>query len=219
MAPKAKNKEVRMSGVEKQPKERRLLPRRLIAGGAAAVLIAAIAGGAFAIVPPPPASEGEPAAVAQADPAPEEVVYDEAAVRLGQRVWQEKINCGTCHGWNGAGVPDDPRSPVGANLRESLLTPEQFAEVVRCGRISTDMPAFDARAYVDDRCYGLTTEDLGENTPQKRGTYLIGREIDGLVAYVYTVMVGQGESTREECVEYWGPNAPVCDAFEPAAAP
>ena len=205
-----------MSGVEKQPNGRNGLPRRLIAGGAAAVLVGAIASGAFAIVPPP-ASEGEPAAaVAQADPAPEELVYEEAAIALGMRVWQEKINCGTCHGWNGAGVPDDPRSPAGANLRESLLTPEQFAEAVRCGRIGTDMPAFDARAYVDDRCYGLTTEDLGENTPQKRGTYLIGREIDGLIAYVYTAMVGQGESTREECVEYWGPDAPICLAFTPA---
>ena len=188
------------------------------AAGAAAVLIGAFAyssGGALAIVRPP--AEEAPTEVAQAvEPA---VEYDEAMVRLGMRVWQEKINCGTCHGWNGAGVPDDPRSPAGSNLRETLLTPEFFAETVRCGRISTDMPAFDARAYVDDRCFGLTTEDLGDNTPQKRGTYLIAREIDALVAYVYTTMVGQDESTREECVAYWGPNAPICEAFAPAATP
>ena len=210
---------MRMPVVSPKQRMRRLaemvLPATAIAGAFLAVV--AVGGTALAIMPAAPGNA--PAELAQAEPPAEAPVYDEAAIRLGQRVWQEKINCGTCHGWNGAGVPDDPRSPVGANLRVTLLAPDQFADVVRCGRIGTDMPAFDARAYVDDRCYGLTEADLGDRTPQKRGTYLIAREIDGLVAYVYTTMVGRGESTREECVAYWGPNAPICDAFPPAPAP
>ena len=190
--------------------------------GASAILVGALAmtgGGAFAIQPPADPAAGDPAPAPPEPPGTDAAAYDEAAIRLGLRIWQEKINCGTCHGWNGAGEQDDPRSPPGANLREMLLTPDQFAEVVNCGRIGTLMPAFDARAYVDDRCFGLTEEQLGDQTPEKRGTYLIKREVDALVAYVYSTMVGAEGSTREECNDYWAVGAPICEAFPPAVAP
>lgn len=194
---------------------------RLTVGAAVAALaigVIATSGPATAVQPPPPAADANADAAPAGDnpgtePAPE---FDDAQIRLGLRIWKEKINCGTCHGWNGAGVPDDPRSPAGADLRETLLNPEQLAEVIRCGRIGTDMPAYDSRAYIDDRCYGVTEEQLGEQTPQKRGTYLIGREVDGLVAYIFTTMVGAGESTLEQCEEYWTAGAPICEVYQPA---
>lgn len=159
---------------------------------------------------------------AQAQDAGAAAEYDEAAIRLGFQVWKNKVWCGQCHGWNGNGLPDDPRAPVGANLRETLLAPDQFYEAVQCGRIGTEMPAFDARAYIDDRCYGLTREQLGANTPPAHGVYLIPREINGLIAYVYTNIVGRGPFTDEECRAYYGEDAAICDtirAGDPAQPP
>lgn len=151
---------------------------------------------------------GTGSAVAQDEPE-----YTESQIRLGLQVWKDKIWCGQCHGWSGNGLPDDPRAPVGINLRETQLTPEQFAEVVKCGRPGTEMPAFDARAYVDDRCYGVTAEELGDMTPPKQGVYLINREIQGLVAYAYTNIVGQGPFTDEDCRAYYGEDASICDVL------
>ena len=150
---------------------------------------------------------------AQAQDAGAPAEYDEAAIRLGFQVWKNKVDCGRCHGWNGNGLPDDPRAPVGANLRETLLDPEQFYDAVRCGRIGTEMPAFDARAYVDDRCYGLTREDLGADTPPAYGIYLIPREMNALVAYVYTNIIGRGPFTDDECRAYFGEEAQICDVL------
>lgn len=158
-------------------------------------------------------------ATAQAqDATPPAVEYDEAAIRLGFTVWKDKVWCGQCHGWSGNGLPDDPRAPVGANLRETYLTPEFFADAVRCGRPGTEMPAFDARAYIDDRCYGLTREDLGPRTPPSHGVYLIPREINGLIAYVYTNIVGKGPFTDEDCRAYYGQEAAICDTIRAGGA-
>lgn len=175
------------------------LARRLVAAGA----MLAMAGTATLI--------GDLGARAQDVSATPE--YEEADIRRGLQVWKDKVWCGQCHGWSGNGLPDDPRAPVGFNLRETLLTPEQFADVVRCGRPGTEMPAFDARAYVDDRCYGLTEEDLGDMTPPKQGVYLIQREINGLIAYVYSTIVGRGPFTDEDCRAYYGEDASICDTI------
>ena len=139
--------------------------------------------------------------------------YDESAIALGFRVWKDKVWCGQCHGWAGNGLPDDPRAPVGANLRETALAPEQMYIMIQCGIPGTEMPAFDARAYVDDRCYGMTEEQLGEQTPQKVGVYLIPRELNGLIAYLYTNVVGQGPFTDEDCRAYYGEDAAICDTI------
>jgi mono/diheme cytochrome c family protein len=136
--------------------------------------------------------------------------FSDTAVALGFRIWSEKIGCNQCHGWNGIGLPDDPRAPVGANLRATQLTPDQMYTIVQCGIPGTQMPAFDARAYIDDRCYGATADDLGDQTPIKRGVYLIPREINAVVAYVFTNIVGRGEITEEECYAYFGEGAAIC---------
>jgi hypothetical protein len=139
--------------------------------------------------------------------------YDESAINLGFRVWKDKVWCGQCHGWAGNGLPDDPRAPVGANLRETALTPEQMYTIIQCGIPGTEMPAFDARAYIDDRCYGVTADQLGDQTPQKIGVYLIPREINGLIAYLFTNVVGKGPFTDEDCRAYYGEDATICDTI------
>lgn len=152
---------------------------------------------------------GTMSARAQDADAPE---YDQTAIDLGFRVWKEKVTCGQCHGWSGNGTPDDPRSPIGMSLRQTQLTPEQMYEVIKCGRPGTQMPAFDQRAYDDDRCYGVTAADLGNATPPKRGVYLIPREINALVAYIFTNQVGRpNEHTDAECRAYFGETATICD--------
>lgn len=162
---------------------------------------------------------GRPAAVAAASVMLAVVAGAPSAsaqnVELGMTVYKTKVDCGRCHGWPGNGVPDDPRSPAGANLRTTQLTRDQLIEVIKCGRPGTGMPHFDARAYVDDRCYGVTREQLGDQTPPASPTSLIGREIEAVVDYMEAKIIGRGTITREECVEYFG-DTPTCNEYPPA---
>ena len=125
--------------MEPEPKgtpRRGRIVRRLVASAAAAmVVVGATVYMSAATQAQTPAAEGE---------------YDEAAIRLGFQVWKDKVWCGQCHGWNGNGLPDDPRAPVGANLRETLLTPELFYDFLtkpnsRWLRFSNRVAAKDGR--------------------------------------------------------------------------
>jgi hypothetical protein len=134
-------------------------------------------------------------------------------VSLGQRIWKEKTACNDCHGWSGNGVPDDSRQPTGANLRQTKLSQEQLIEVIKCGRPGTGMPHFDQRAYEDDRCYGLKAADLGPAKPPFLGTGLIPREIQAVVAFLEAKVIGRGPFTRNDCHDFFGQNANVCNTF------
>lgn len=134
---------------------------------------------------------------------------------LGFNVWKTKIDCGRCHGWAGNGAPDDPRSAKGANLRETQLTRDQIIEVIKCGRPGTGMPHYDARAYEDDRCYGSTRADLGDQTPPNSAVSLIPREINAVADYLQEKVIGRGPITREECVEYFASDS-SCGEYPPA---
>nr|HZY67678.1 c-type cytochrome [Devosia sp.] len=79
---------------------------------------------------------------------------------FGRDVWTSQANCADCHGSMGDGNADDPRSPPGANLRETGLDEATLIEVILCGIPGTAMPHFDHRAYEDDRCYGMTREEM-----------------------------------------------------------
>lgn len=138
---------------------------------------------------------------------------DPAVLELGKRVWAEKVRCNECHGWAGNGVPDDGRQPVGANLRQTSLTHEQIREVVQCGRPGTEMPSFDGRAYKDDRCYGATAADLGDQVPPGFGVTLIAREINAVTVYVETQIKGRGDITAAECNTYFGSGNEACARF------
>ena len=184
------------------PKSRRL----------SAIAIAATIGVATAI-------GGSLIAMAQTPPATPPVTYPEDQVRLGYTVWKDKVWCGQCHGWSGNGLPDDPRSPVGANLREIVRTPEQIATAIRCGIPGTEMPAFDALAYTDTRCYNATREQLGAMTPPNHGITLIRREVDAVVAYLFTTVIGRGPFTDEDCRNYFGATATLCDTIRAGGTP
>src|SRR6059058_6529092 len=78
----------------------------------------------------------------------------------GMRLYEQKGNCQACHGWAGDGRKTDNQMPYGANLRESKLTRSGLVMTIKCGRLNSQMPAFDKFAYSDGRCYGKTQADL-----------------------------------------------------------
>ncbi|MGZ9809324.1 c-type cytochrome [Pseudoroseicyclus sp. H15] len=130
----------------------------------------------------------------------------------GKVVYQSIGYCVDCHGWAGDGKTGrNPRSPdAGANLRETYMYAEDLVTVVRCGRPATEMPFHESPAYRDDRCYGLTEEDLGPDTPPRGHTF---RPVDAenVVAYMQEHMIGLGEPTFDECIDYYGEGASACD--------
>ena len=140
------------------------------------------------------------------------LAQDEAAIRRGQLIFANKATCGYCHGWAGDGH-GSPRSAQGPSLRATELMPEQIREVVQCGRPGTNMPYHDKFAYTDDRCYGLTKENLGNEIPNLADNTLQRAEIDAVLAYVIAKVYGRAEITLDECVEYWGEGAEGCAPY------
>jgi hypothetical protein len=68
------------------------------------------------------------------------------------------------------------------------------------------MPAFDKFAYSDGRCYGKTQADLKAyptRMPDPPST-LQPREIDLIVDFMLTRIVGQGPMDYAKCVQFWG---------------
>lgn len=136
---------------------------------------------------------------------------------LGERVWREISNCADCHGWAGDGVPDIPQEQ-GADLRESLLTPEFAFEVIRCGRPGTAMPAFRRNTWSEIiPCYGMTEPMAPGMQPERSESPLSDRFIEALVAFVFQDFVGQGPVTHEYCVGVFGDDSLRCNRY-PAAA-
>src|SRR5262249_27389646 len=111
---------------------------------------------------------------------------------FGQRLFQDKADCGFCHGPNGDGL-GDPRSPGrAANLDETHLSRDQLIEVIACGRPGTEMPHFDKYAYEDTDCYGLKGKSLGNDAPRDpHSTSLTKREIEAVTDYVLAKFVGK----------------------------
>ena len=104
---------------------------------------------------------------------------------LGKRTWgQGGANCIRCHGWAGDGLGEDERAPQGANLRLSLLDRETFETFIKCGIPGTAMPHYDRMAYTDDRCYGATAEQMGNDKPFKAERNLSARSLNALLDYV-----------------------------------
>ncbi len=136
--------------------------------------------------------------------------FDPDVVARGFAVFKEKVNCASCHGWSGNGVPDDPRQPVGANLRATMMTHEQLIMIIRCGIPGTGMPYFDRLAYTDGRCYGLTPAMLGANMPTASEVTLINRELEAVATYIEAVLKGHDAFTLEECEAYHGVGAEYC---------
>ena len=136
----------------------------------------------------------------------------EASIAAGRRIYHQKADCQSCHGWAGDGNKMDFQSPDGANLRTSQLDRDQLVFVITCGLPGREMPAFDRRAYTDDRCLGRTRADLdrmGLSLPDPAAT-LQQREIERLADFLLTKVVGQGEMDRAKCVDFWGEDVAIC---------
>jgi mono/diheme cytochrome c family protein len=136
---------------------------------------------------------------------------DARALEFGKEIYKVKANCQFCHKWDASG--DTGYGGVALSLRKTSLTPEQFAEVVKCGRPLTGMPYHDKLAYTDKRCFGATREDLGKDLPPM-GEFLSAREIDAVVRYLFAKAVGRGESTYEDCVDFWGRDTRQCEPMK-----
>ena len=132
---------------------------------------------------------------------------------LGKQVWLTRVNCRDCHGWAAHGVQDDPQAPKGPNLRISLLSPEEIATTILCGRPATEMPYFSRFSYTDDRCYGLTAADLGNNMPPLGQASLSNRAVNALVALIQSFQEKSEQPTYQECLEFWGEGATLCERY------
>jgi hypothetical protein len=151
-----------------------------------------------------------PQAQGQEQPPP-----NDSDVADGMRLYEQKGNCQSCHGWAGDGHKTDSQMPDGANLRETKLNRAGLVLLIKCGRLNSQMPAFDKFAYSDGRCYGKTQSDLKAyptRMPDPPAT-LQQREIDLVVDFLIAKVVGKGPMNHAKCVEFWGSETDVCKEF------
>jgi hypothetical protein len=134
----------------------------------------------------------------------------------GLRLFEQKGNCQACHGWSGDGHKTDNQMPDGANLRETKLNRAGLVLLIKCGKLNSQMPAFDKFAYSDGRCYGKKEADLKAyptRMPDPPAT-LQQREIDLVVDFLLAKIVGKGPMDRAKCIDFWGSEADVCKEFK-----
>ena len=151
-------------------------------------------------------------AVLRFGPAVKTQAPDATDIAEGMRLYQQKGNCQACHGWAGDGRKTDNQMPDGANLRETKLTRSGLVMTIKCGRLNSQMPAFDKFAYSDGRCYGKTQADLQSyptRMPDPPAT-LQAREIELVTDFMIAKMVGKGAMDRAKCVDFWGSDVEVC---------
>jgi len=145
----------------------------------------------------------------------EQKPLDAADIADGMRLYQQKGNCQTCHGWAGDGRKTDSQMPDGANLRDTKLNRAGLVTTIKCGRLNSQMPAFDKFAYSDGRCYGKKQADLKSypiRMPDPAAT-LQQREIDLIVDFLIAKVVGKGPMDHAKCVEFWGADLDTCKEF------
>ncbi len=174
--------------------------RRFLSGAAVAVAIAAAA---FMT----PAAQGQEQQPGQP--------LSASDIADGMRLYQQKGDCQACHGWAGDGHKTDSQMPTGANLRETKLNRSGLITTIKCGRLNSQMPAFDKFAYSDGRCYGKKQADLKSyptRMPDPPAT-LQQREIDLIADFLIAKIVGKGPMDHAKCVEFWGSETDVCKEF------
>src|SRR6516165_7658205 len=130
---------------------------------------------------------------------------DASDIAEGMRLYQQKGNCQACHGWAGDGP----------NLRETKLPRNGLVMTIKCGRLNSQMPAFDKFAYTDGRCYGKTQADLKSfptRMPDPPATLQV-REIELITDFMLAKIVGKGPMDHAKCVEFWGADVDACREF------
>jgi mono/diheme cytochrome c family protein len=133
----------------------------------------------------------------------------------GMRLYQQKGNCQACHGWAGDGHKTDSQMPDGANLRETKLNRAGLILLVKCGKLNSQMPAFDKFAYSDGRCYGKKQAELKAypiRMPDPPATLQL-REIELITDFMLAKIVGKGAMDHATCVEFWGSENDACKVF------
>jgi hypothetical protein len=133
----------------------------------------------------------------------------------GMRLYQQKGNCKACHGWAGDGKNRDTEMPEGANLRETRLNRAGLILLIKCGKLNSQMPAFDKFAYSDGRCYGKKQADLRAyptRMPDPPAT-LQQREIELVADFLLAKVVGKGPMDHAKCVDFWGSETDACKEF------
>jgi len=145
-------------------------------------------------------------------PAAQPPAPDPSDIAEGLRLYEQKGNCQACHGWSGDGQKMDSQMPDGANLRETKLGRAGLIQTIKCGRLNSQMPAFDKFAYSDGRCYGKTKPDLKQYATQMPDppATLQQREIELIADFMLAKMVGKGKMDRTKCVDFWGTDVDVC---------
>ncbi len=133
-------------------------------------------------------------------------------VAAGFRIFRQKGNCQTCHGWAGDGVKMDTQMPDGANLRETDMDRDSLVTTIKCGRPDTGMPAFDKLAYSDGRCYGMKKADLDKSgmTMTDPPATLTDREINLVADFLYAKIIGKGPMDKAKCIDLFGSEVPTC---------
>jgi mono/diheme cytochrome c family protein len=133
----------------------------------------------------------------------------------GMRLYMQKGNCQACHGWAGDGHKTDSQMPDGANLRETKLNRAGLIMIMKCGRLNSQMPAFDKFAYSDGRCYGKKQAELKSyptRMPDPPAT-LQNREIELIADFLIAKVVGKGPMDHAKCIEFWGSETEACKGF------
>jgi len=164
----------------------------------AALALAVLAGGLFVA----------PAQLAAQTP-------DASDIAEGARIFHQKGNCQSCHGWAGDGRKMDSQMPDGANLRETRLDRAALIMTIKCGLPGTGMPPFDKFAYSDGRCYGLKQADLakaGQRMSDPPAT-LQNREIEFLADFMFAKVIGKGPMDHAKCVAFWERESDACSEF------
>jgi hypothetical protein len=144
-----------------------------------------------------------------------QVKPDPADVAEGMRIFRQKADCQTCHGWAGDGRKMDTQMPDAPNLRTSRLPRAGIIYAIKCGRPGREMPAFDRLAYSDGRCNGTTKADLEKNGQALTdpAATLQPREIEMVADFLFEKVIGKGPMDHAKCVEYWGSDVDACREF------
>ena len=125
----------------------------------------------------------------------------------------KKGNCMGCHKWHGDG--GGGYGGAALSLRETGLDREQLITIIACGRPGTNMPFFDKKAYVDDRCFGMKFSDFegdDKNRPLRAKGFLNARQIDAVVDFIINDLQGQKVS-KDYCLKFFGKPTRSCDGL------
>ena len=132
-------------------------------------------------------------------------------LEYGKEIYKDKANCQFCHKWDASG--DTGYGGIALSLRKSALTPEQFVEVVKCGRPLTGHAISRSVRLYRQALLRHEPRGLGKDMPPI-GESLQAREIDAVVKYLFAKAVGRGASTYEECVDFWGKETRQCEPMK-----